>query len=135
MKVPPVLERVDDAYARERVSPRLPMLLGEVYAQVVQVDTSLAALRDTLEGLLTFLASPAGRTHANCVAVDSFFMHNDRWERDWEHLPESYKDLLGLLGDALHDTVAAPEIAENFDNTPEQLLARLRQISRDVPAV
>jgi hypothetical protein len=128
MKVPPVLERVDDAYACEWVSPLLPLLLREVYAQVVRADTSLPVLRDSLDALLTFLASPAGRTHANCVATDSFFMQNDRWERDWGHLPEPYQDLLGVLGDALHDTVAAPEIAENFDNTPEQLLSQLRQI-------
>jgi hypothetical protein len=135
MKVPPVLERVDDAYARELVSPRLALLLREVYAQVVRADADLAVLHGALDNLLSFLASPAGRTHANCVATDSFFMLNDRWERHWEHLPEPYQDLLGLLGDALHDTIAAPEIAENFDNTPEQLLARLQQIRRDAPAV
>lgn len=135
MRAPPVLEFVDDAHGRERVSPQLAPLLRAVYAEVVRADTRLPALYDALNAFLTFLASPAGRTHANCVAADSFFMHTDRWERDWEHLPEAYQDLLGLFGDALHDTIAAPEIAENFDNTPEQLLARLRQIRRDVPAV
>jgi|SRR6185312_8107131 len=134
MKVPPILERVDDAYASERVSPELAPLLREVYAQVIRGDTNLPALHDALGALLSLLASPAGRTHANCVAADSFFMFNDRWERDWEHLPEPYQDLLGYLGDALHDTVAAPEVAENFDNTPEQLLAQLCRIERDEPA-
>jgi hypothetical protein len=32
MKVPPILERVDDAYASEPVSPELAPLLREVYA-------------------------------------------------------------------------------------------------------
>ncbi len=131
MRVPPVLEHVDDAYAREPVSPELATLLGEVYAQVVRAETRLPALYDALDALLTFLASPQGRTHANCVAADYFFMLNDRWERDWEHLPAPYQDLLGYLGEALHDTVASPEGAENFNNTPEQLSAQLRQIGRD----
>jgi hypothetical protein len=129
--MPPVLERVDDAYASERVSPQLQLLLRDVYAEVIRPDTSLPQLGDALERLLAFLASAEGRTHANCVATDYFFMLNDRWERDWEHLPEPFQDLLGLLGDALHDTIAAPEIAENFDNTPEQLLARLHEIKRE----
>lgn len=135
MKVPPILERVDDAYASERVSPELAPLLREVYAQVIRGDTNLSQLYDALSALLSFLASAAGRTHVNCVAADSFFMLNDRWERDWEHLPEPCQDLLGYLGDALHDTVSAPEVAENFDNTPEQLLAQLRRVWPDAPSV
>ena len=135
MKIPPVLEDIDDAYARERVAPELAPLLREVYAQVIRGDTNLPELHNALGALLSFLASPAGRTHANCVAADSFFFLNDRWERDWEHLPGRYQDLLGYLGDALHDTVAAPEVAENFDNTPEQLLAQLQRIERDAPPV
>ena len=134
MRVPPVLKRVDDVYGG-RVSPQLAPLLREVYAQVQREPANLPALYDALDALLSFLASPAGRTHANCVATDSFFMNNDRWERDWADLPEPYQDLLGLLGDALHDTIAAPAIAENFDNTPEQLLARLREMHRDRAAV
>src|SRR5690349_14698519 len=108
MRAPPVLERVDDAYATERVSPELAPLLRAVYAQVLRADTHLPSLSGALDALLTYLASPAGRTHANCVAADDFFMQNDRWERDWEHLPEAFQDLLGDLGGALHDTISAP---------------------------
>ena len=41
-------------------------------------------------------------------------------------------DILGDMGSALHDTVQTPEMAENFDCTPEQLLTRLHafEISR-----
>lgn len=128
MQTPPILERVDDAYASERVSPELAPLLWDVYVQIIREHTELPRVHSALENLLTFLASATGRTHANCVATDWFFMNNDEWERGWEHLPEPYQDLLGLLGDALHDTIACPEIAENFDNTPEQLLVRLQHI-------
>lgn len=119
-----MLESVDG----QRVASELVPLLGAVYAEVACPTTDLRALRAALEALLSFLASTGGRTHANCVAADAFFMHNDRWERDWEHLPESYQDVLGDLGGALHDTVSAPDIAENFDSTPEQLLAQVRRL-------
>ena len=128
MTVPTILEQVDDSYATERVAPELAPLIRAVYGEVIRPDTDLAEVHRSLHALLSFLASPAGRTHANCVATDSFFMLNDRWERSWEHLPDPYQDLLGLLGDALHDTISAPEIAENFDNTPEQLLSQLQQL-------
>jgi hypothetical protein len=31
--------------------------------------------------------------------------------------------------DALHDTITAPQVAENFGSTPEQLLERVRNSS------
>jgi hypothetical protein len=134
MRAPPVIEQVDDAYATERVSPELTPLLHAVYAEVQRTETSAPALYCALEALLTFLALPPGRTHANCVAADDFFMRNDRWERDWEHLPEPFQDLLGDLGGALHDTISATSGAENFDSTPEALLAQLRRIEVRAPS-
>lgn len=127
MKVPPILDEVDG----EVVSTEVPVLLTAVYTQVGRRPADLAALHSALRRLLTYLASPEGRTHANCWATDSFFMYVDRWDVDWEHLPEPYQDLLGDLGGALHDTVSHPEIAENFDSTPEQFLARLNDLARD----
>ena len=124
MKVPQVESIVDG----EAVSPELSPLLAGVYVEVQREPTDLMALRASLDALLRYLASSAGRTNANCWAADLFFMHNDRWDRDWDHLPEPYQDVFGYLGEALHDTVSHPEVAENFDNTPEQLLARLAQI-------
>jgi hypothetical protein len=122
--VPPILERVDD----EQVSPELVPLLQDVYTEVQRTPGDLDALTLKLRRLLEYLASPRGRTNANCWATDLFFMDIDRWERDWEHLPEPYQDLLGDLGGALHDTVSSPDIAANFDSTPEQLLAQLERI-------
>jgi hypothetical protein len=127
VNVPPVLRHVDG----ELVAPELAPLLSAVYAEVQREPIDLHSLRTELRHLLAFLASPVGRTNANCRAADSFFMHNDRWERTWEHLPEPYQDFLGDLGSALHDTVSAPSIAENFENTPEQLLARLALLGHD----
>ena len=82
--------------------------------------------RSAMIALLEFLCSPAGRTDANCRAVDTFFMLDECWLSD--ELPESYHDIIGDMGGALHDTVTAPHIAESFDSTPEQLLARARAL-------
>jgi hypothetical protein len=125
--------RVPEYVQGERVSSDLTPLLSAVYAEVQRDPPNLAALARGLRQLLEYLASPAGRTNANCWAADLFFMENDKWERDWEHLPEPYQDLLGDLGGALHDTVSAPEIAENFYSTPEQLLAQLEQVESSEP--
>jgi len=56
------------------------------------------------------------------TAVDMFLLLDDCWLND--DLPEAYHDILADMGGALHDTITAPQIAENFDSTPEQLLAR-----------
>jgi hypothetical protein len=129
VQVPRIPEYVDD----ERVSSELAPLLRAVYAEVQREPANLRALARELRRLLEYLASPTGRTNANCWAADLFFMEIDKWERDWEHLPESYQDLLGDLGGALHDTVSAPEIAESFSGTPEQLLAQLEQFGPPEP--
>jgi len=36
--------------------------------------------------------------------------------------------VLALMGQALHDTVGSPKIAENFDCLLEQLLDRVRRL-------
>lgn len=71
-----------------------------------------------------------GRTNANCWATDMFFCLSEGWQEDWteRNLPDEFHDVLSLMGQALHDTVRSPQIAENFECLPEQLLARVRAI-------
>lgn len=109
-----------------RVSPQLEALVHALYAAVLDARRDVTALHAALESLLVFLASTDGRTDANCSVVDRFF--TDDWWTDAAPLPDGYHDLLSDLGGALHDTIYAPQIAENFDSTPEQLLARLRAL-------
>ena len=85
MRVPEVLAHVDG----EAVSAHLPPLLAAVYVEVLRPRPDLPALKTALRALLDFLALPAGRTNANCYAADAFFLHNDRWAGDWEHLPDA----------------------------------------------
>ena len=115
------------AHEGEPVSPELAPLLLAVYDELAKRSADLRPLKAAIERLLIFLSSAAGRTNANCWAVDLFFAIGEGWgDVNWEHVPEALSDMLGDMGSALHDTVQAPEMAENFECTPEQILTRLR---------
>jgi len=127
----------DDAWAAvdhprdgEPVAPELQPLLRRVYSEVMATPANLPAMKESLTGLLEYL-SGQGRTNANCWAVDMFFCLSEGWERDWtdQHLPDPFHEVLALMGQALHDTVRTPKIAENFDCLPEQLLDRVRRLT------
>jgi hypothetical protein len=113
----------------EPVSPRLRPLLESVYQDSLAHPLDSLKLKKSLEDLLLFLGGE-GRSNANCWAADLFFARCEGWERDWveQNLPEGFHDVLALMGEALHDTVQAPEIAKNFGCLPEQLLERVRQV-------
>lgn len=120
---------VDRSKGGESVSPELRPLLRRVYSDILATPVDLAALKRSLSALLEYLTDN-GRTNANCWAVDLFFCTSDGWERDWteQNLPDDFHDVLSLMGQALHDTVGAPNIAQNFDCLPEQLLDRVRRL-------
>jgi hypothetical protein len=126
---------VDHVKDGEPVSSELRPLLRHVYSNVLAEPTDLPALKASLAGLLEYLGG-AGRTNPNCWAVDLFFCLSDGWERDWteQNLPDDFHDVLSLMGQALHDTVQKPKIAENFDCLPEQLLERVRRLNTSAPA-
>jgi hypothetical protein len=110
----------------ESVSPHLQVLLHAVYSELHSQPVRIIALKRRLQELLQFLAG-RGRTNANCWAVDLFFCNCQGWEGDWGNLelPEQLHDVLAKMGEALHDTVETPDIAENFGCLPEQLLEAL----------
>lgn len=111
-----------------KVSPELQPLLLRVYSDVLAVPVNLSVLKQSLIDLLEYL-SGAGRTNANCWAVDLFFC-SESWEEDWseQSLPDEFHDVFALMGQALHDTVQSPDIASNFDCLPEQLLERVKRL-------
>jgi hypothetical protein len=113
----------------ETVSRELYPLLREVYVHVLSKPIDLVALKKSLERLLEFL-SVEGRTNANCSAVDRFFGVSEGWELDWadQGLPDEFHDVLAKMGEALHDTVRAKQIAEDYECLPEQLLAQVNRI-------
>ena len=120
--------KIDRSVDGEAVSPELRPLLEAVYNEIARRPANLNGLWESLDRLLVYLASPMGRTNSNCWAANNFFLLCEGWETDWDHLPNSFGDILGDMAKALHDTVEAPEIARNFESTPEQLLERLRAI-------
>jgi hypothetical protein len=113
----------------EAVSPDLKPLLCRVHVDVLTSPVNLPALKTSLVELFQYL-SGAGRTNANCWAVDLFFCSPDLWEPDWseQNLPGDFHDVLAMIGEALHDAVASPAIASNFDCLPEQLLERAERL-------
>jgi hypothetical protein len=104
----------------------LQPMMQSVRAAVFALPLDALAVKTSLINLLEYLSSPAGRTDANCCAVDSFFYLDE--DLPLEHLPDSLQDVFAHM-DALHDTTTAPQIAENFGSTPEQLLERVRNSS------
>jgi hypothetical protein len=127
-------EKLWSAVAKSRdgepVSSELQPLLHRVYDHVLTSPANLQGLKQNLIDLLRYL-STEGRTNSNCWAVDLFFCsYEDLWEHDWseQNLPEDFHDLLAMMGEALHDTVKSPDIAENFDCLPEQLLERAKRL-------
>jgi len=121
---------VNHAKDGEPVSSELRPLLQQVYSDVLGVPANLPVLKSSLTALLEYL-SGAGRTNANCWAVDLFFCVSEGWEREWteQNLPDDFHDVLSLMGQALHDSVRSPNIADNFDCLPEQLLERARRLN------
>jgi hypothetical protein len=119
----PVTPHSSDAF--READPVLQPLVHELHDRLTDTSLNLAAIKRAMIALLEFLRSPAGRTDANCRAVDNFFFHDDSWLSD--RLPEAYRDVIAHM-DALHDTISAPHIAKNFASTPEQLLARARSL-------
>ena len=117
---------VELLYRPQRESEGLAALLRNLYVELQREPVQPLRIRTTLTDLLEFLASPSGRTDANCRAVDSFLGQDAAW--DGERLPPAYVDILADMSSALHDTILAPEIAANFESTPEQLLARVRAL-------
>lgn len=102
-----------------------PLLL-RLYEELQRTPTVLPALKAAIIALLEFLTTSSGQTNANCLTVDSFLMRDETWDGD--RFPQSYVDILADMAGALHDTITAPNIAANFESTPEQLLERARRL-------
>ena len=108
-----------------RASRELEPLLHAVYDAMAEA----ALLHAPLEALLVFLASESGRTDANCSVTHAFIeATEERWSAT---LSGELRAILDDMSGALHESIYAPQIARTFESTPEQLLERVRQLSRD----
>jgi|SRR3989338_1847314 len=109
-------------------SSELDKLINDVKGLLIEKPANLAALKLSLENLLLFLTTPAGRTDQNCRETDLFFCLSDENGFNWDHLPEEFQLILDDIGMGLHDTIKAPDIAKNYESTPEQLLKRVKML-------
>ena len=109
--------------------PELQSLISEVRRRLIEHPANLASLKSALENLLDFLTAPSGNTDKYCEETDLYFCLHDEDGFNWEHLPEEFQLILDDMGGQLHDPVKHPEIASNFESTPEQLLERVREIN------
>ena len=114
-------ERWRAAVRFRRASRELEPLTRAVFASFGDA----AGLRTSLEALLTFLASDAGRTDANCSTTYNFIHAS---EELWREAPETLRAILDDMSGTLHESIYAPDIARTFEATPEQLLERVRRI-------
>jgi hypothetical protein len=108
-----------DSRARELVNAVQSILAHNV--------PDLSELKKSLINLFEYLSSLNGRTDENCIAIHSFFMFDDLWVD--RNLPDHFHEIFVDMSGALHDAVSAPENAENFDSTPEQLLKRAAELN------
>ena len=114
-------DRYKQATGFRRVAPELRPLVAALDTAIIARD--VAAVRSSLVALLELLASPRGRTDANCCVVDAFFAGVDA-----SALPDDVRAVVSDLSGALHDAIYAPHIAANFECLPEQLLERARRL-------
>ena len=77
----------------EPAAPELRPLLHRLYTAVLTTPVNLGELKASLIQVFEYLCG-AGRTNANCWAVDLFFCLSEGWERDWteQDFPDDFHD-------------------------------------------
>jgi hypothetical protein len=123
-----VSARFEEAF--QRIAGSAPTSLRPIFREVHDAYASrppdAVRAKSALVSLFTYLASPDARTHANVCAVERFLMEDPALTKDTALPPEFVEFILNA--DALHDTIESPEVAENFESTPEQLLEKARNL-------
>lgn len=106
----------------------LEQLLQALKAEYFRQPIDEVGVLRAMEGVLVFLAKPENNTDANCKRADLFIFFELESVRPI-YGPETPEELGRILWDmmGLHDTHTAPDVAENFQATPEILLARTRE--------
>lgn len=112
------------------VSPQLKPLLQSFYKAMVGRPSDVAAIKNSVINILSFLVSSEGKTSANYWTVDLFICLNDDWDNDWPDMSDELRAIIADMGIGLHDTGEHSEIAGNFESLPEQLLARAKGLEK-----
>jgi hypothetical protein len=107
----------------------LTELLNRLRSGILSPRFSRKKALDSLKALLSWLNRPENNTDRNCRRIDSFVSYEMMPETRFKKLPEDIRGILFDMGATLHDTHTSPEIAENFESTPGQLLDRVRKLT------
>lgn len=113
-------------------SPELRPLMAEFFDALMAEPVDLPVLKQSMVQLLHFLTTPEGRTDANCYLVNMAIVFPEWGDIRLPELPDDFGYIIADMGGALHDTVSSPEMAYNFESTPEQLLERTQKLLQDV---
>jgi hypothetical protein len=106
----------------------LDELLNQLRSAVLSSMSSRKKVLSVMEVLLSWLNKPENNTDSNCRRVDYFVSYEIMPEARFKELPEDIRGILFDMGATLHDTHTSPQIAENFESTPSQLLDRVRKL-------
>lgn len=106
--------------------------MAEFFDALMAEPVDLPVLKQSMVQLLHFLTTPEGRTDANCYLVNMAIVFPEWGDIRLPELPDDFGYIIADMGGALHDTVSSPEMAYNFESTPEQLLERTQKLLQDV---
>jgi hypothetical protein len=109
-------------------NPILVNLLDQLRLAILATEFSRTDLVSAMENLLLWLNRSENNTDSNCKQIDYFISTEIISEKYFKKLPEDIQNILFDMGATLHDTHTSPEIAENFESTPAQLLVRVQNL-------
>jgi hypothetical protein len=96
------------------------------------------AVARAVQGILEFLCSPSNDNDENCASAGHFILLDLLEDPEIKAAVSELPDELGLIiedmGSFLDDVHTAPDIARNFESTPQQLLERLRKLQNGLEA-
>jgi hypothetical protein len=90
------------------------------------------SIASAIEAVLIWLNYPTNNTNDNCRKVDFFVMSRIITNSEFDNLSEDIRAIIFDMGGTLHDTHTAPEVAKNFESTPEQLLGRIQKLIKSI---
>lgn len=106
----------------------LDELLNQLRSAVLSTRFSRKKTLSAMEALLSWLNETENNTDNNCRHVDYFISYEIMPETRYQELPKDIREILFDMGATLHDTHTTPQIAENFESTPRQLLDRVQKL-------
>lgn len=110
----------------------LNKLLDQLKDKTLSPNISKEQVLSILEQILEWLNDPLNNTDDNCKKIDYFVAYEIVPQKEFELIPDDLRGILFDLGATLSDTHTAPEVAENFESTPEQLLKRVRKLMENI---